>query len=194
MSTLLKLDTLCKAFGAIKVAYDLSYAVRRGDALGVIGPNGAGKTSMFNLITGTMRPNSGSLTFDGRNVTGWNAARRRHAGIAQSFQVPQPFSSMTVFENAMITATKSAGLAGREAERLCLEVLAIIGANEAGKTTVIRSITGLSYSGPGQIGYGGQDISRLRADWVAGVGRAMMPKGRQLFSSLTVRENLMIGA
>lgn len=123
MPPLLKLDTVCKAFGAVKVADELSYEVNQGDAIGVIGPNGAGKTSMFNLITGTIPPNSGSITFDGKNITGWNAARRSHAGIARSFQVPQPFSGMTVFENALIAATQAAGLRGHVAETFCLEIL-----------------------------------------------------------------------
>ncbi|WP_372571225.1 ABC transporter ATP-binding protein [Ruegeria jejuensis] len=74
------------------------------------------------------------------------------------------------------------------------EVLAIIGANGAGKTTLMRSITGLLRNGPGQVAYHGQDISRLRADEVAARGLAMVPEGRQLFPSLSVRENLMIGA
>lgn len=74
------------------------------------------------------------------------------------------------------------------------EVLAIIGANGAGKTTLMRSITGLLRNDPGQITYRGQDISGLRADEVAQTGLAMVPEGRQLFPSLSVRENLMIGA
>ena len=123
MTTILKLDELCRAFGAVKVADEQSYEVQEGEALGVIGPNGAGKTSMFNLITGTLSPDSGTVTFDGQDVTGWSAARRSHAGIARSFQVPQPFSGMTVFENAMIAATQSAGMHGHEAERFCLEIL-----------------------------------------------------------------------
>ncbi|MEP2531445.1 ABC transporter ATP-binding protein [Shimia sp.] len=123
MSTLLKLDSLNKAFGAVTVADALSYEVQQGDALGVIGPNGAGKTSMFNLITGTLGPDAGQVQFDGQNVTGWTAARRSHAGIARSFQVPQPFSGMTVFENAMIAATQSAGMRGHSAEMFCLSVL-----------------------------------------------------------------------
>ena len=73
------------------------------------------------------------------------------------------------------------------------EVLAIIGANGAGKTTLMRSITGLLVNGPGQIRYRGADIGRLRADEVAALGLAMVPEGRQLFPSLSVRENLMIG-
>jgi branched-chain amino acid transport system ATP-binding protein len=123
MTAFLKLDNLSKAFGAVTVADGLSYELAQGEALGVIGPNGAGKTSMFNLITGTLSPNSGKVYFDGQDVTNMNAARRCRAGMARSFQVPQPFSGMTVFENAMIAATQAAGLKGHEAERFCLDVL-----------------------------------------------------------------------
>lgn len=123
MTAFLKLDNLAKSFGAVKVADALSYEVAQGEALGIIGPNGAGKTSMFNLITGTLTPNSGKIIFDGQDVTGLNSARRCRAGMARSFQVPQPFTGMTVFENAMIAATQAAGLRGHEAERFCLDVL-----------------------------------------------------------------------
>ncbi|MBO6866707.1 MAG: ABC transporter ATP-binding protein [Thalassococcus sp.] len=123
MTAILRLDHLSKSFGAVTVADALSYEVAQGEALGVIGPNGAGKTSMFNLITGTFGPDSGRVFFDGKDITNMSAAKRSHAGIARSFQVPQPFSGMTVFENAMIAATQSAGLHGHEAERFCLEVL-----------------------------------------------------------------------
>jgi branched-chain amino acid transport system ATP-binding protein len=123
MSTLLRLETLCKAFGAVKVADSQSFEVQEREALGIIGPNGAGKTSLFNLITGTLSPDAGSVFFAGQNVTGWSAARRSHAGIARSFQVPQPFVGMTVFENAMVAVTQSAGLNGQEAEQFSLRVL-----------------------------------------------------------------------
>lgn len=123
MNAILKLENLCKAYGAVMVADAQSYEVAEGEALGVIGPNGAGKTSMFNLITGTVSPDAGRVEFAGQDVTGWSAARRSHFGIARSFQVPQPFSHMTVFENAMVAATQSAGLQGRAAEQHCLEVL-----------------------------------------------------------------------
>ncbi len=123
MTAFLQIESLTKSFGPITVADDLSYELRQGEALGVIGPNGAGKTSMFNLITGTLAPNSGRILFDGRDVTRMNAAGRCRAGMARSFQVPQPFSGMTVFENAMIAATQAAGLHGRAAEQLCLQVL-----------------------------------------------------------------------
>lgn len=73
------------------------------------------------------------------------------------------------------------------------EVLAIIGANGAGKTTLLRSIAGLIRNGPDQIAYRGQPIGALRADQVAALGIALVPEGRQLFPSLSVEENLMIG-
>lgn len=123
MAAFLQLDNLSKAFGAVTVADNLSFDLAQGEALGIIGPNGAGKTTMFNLITGTLSPGSGRVIFDGTDVTGMNAARRCRAGMARSFQVPQPFSGMTVFENAMIAATQAAGMRTREAERFCLEVL-----------------------------------------------------------------------
>ncbi|MEL6701924.1 MAG: ATP-binding cassette domain-containing protein, partial [Pseudomonadota bacterium] len=119
----LTLDKVSKSFGSITVANDLSFGVEAGQALGVIGPNGAGKTSMFNLITGTLSPNSGQIMFDGQDVTRSSAAKRCRAGMARSFQVPQPFSGMTVFENAMIAATQAGGLSGKEAEDHCIEVL-----------------------------------------------------------------------
>lgn len=123
MTPILQLDSLSKAFGAVTVADGLSYGLSDGEALGIIGPNGAGKTTMFNLITGTLRPDAGTIRFQGRDVTNHKAAQRARAGMARSFQVPQPFSGMTVFENAMIAATQAAGLSGHAAEDLCLEVL-----------------------------------------------------------------------
>lgn len=73
------------------------------------------------------------------------------------------------------------------------EVLAIIGANGAGKTTLMRSISGLMTNAPGQITYRGQAIGALRADQIAALGIALVPEGRQLFPSLSVKENLVIG-
>ena len=90
---------------------------------GIIGPNGAGKTSMFNLITGTLQPNSGKVIFDNSDVTRTSAADRCRSGISRSFQVPQPFSGMTVFENAMVATTQSANLKGSAAKNHCLEIL-----------------------------------------------------------------------
>jgi len=123
MTEILRLDAVSKAYGAVTVADCQSWSLTSGEALGVIGPNGAGKTSMFNLVTGTALPTSGRIIINGQDVTQWPAARRCRLGVARSFQVPQPFGGMTVFENAMVAATQAAGLSGRAAEALCLNIL-----------------------------------------------------------------------
>jgi len=123
MGNIIELTGVKKAFGAVVVADAQSWSLGQGEALGVIGPNGAGKTSMFNLVTGTLAPDGGSIRYDGQDITGWSAARRCRAGIARSFQVPQPFGGMTVFENALVAATQGAGLSGTSADALCLDVL-----------------------------------------------------------------------
>lgn len=123
MAAILELRGVRKAFGAVVVADDQSWSLAPGEALGVIGPNGAGKTSMFNLVTGTLSPDGGAVLLDGQDITGWSAARRCRAGIARSFQVPQPFAQMSVFENAYVAAAHGAGLSGQAADALCLDVL-----------------------------------------------------------------------
>ncbi|MCA0870661.1 ABC transporter ATP-binding protein [Seohaeicola saemankumensis] len=123
MTPVLELNAVRKSFGAVVVADDQSWSLDQGEALGVIGPNGAGKTSMFNLVTGTLKPNGGSIRFMGQDITAWSAARRCRAGIARSFQVPQPFRGMTIYENTYVAATQGAGLSGAEAEEVCLDVL-----------------------------------------------------------------------
>lgn len=103
--TLLKLENLRKQYGALVVTNDFSLEVAQGELVGILGPNGAGKTTLFNLITGTVRPNSGRVSFDGRDVTALDAAQRCRLGIARSFQVPHPFVGMTVYENILVGAT-----------------------------------------------------------------------------------------
>jgi branched-chain amino acid transport system ATP-binding protein len=142
MGDILSLDGIKKSFGAVTVADALTYSVHEGEALGIIGPNGAGKTTMFNLITGTLQSDGGRITFAGRDVTKESAAARCRMGMARSFQVPQPFGGLTVFENAMIAATQGADLHGAEAERHCLTVLEDTGLLEkanslAGKLTLL---------------------------------------------------------
>ena len=123
MQTVLELKDLNKSYGAIVVADHLSYSLAKGEALGVIGPNGAGKTSMFNLITGTVRPASGEVFYKGRSITSQSAAQRCRGGIARSFQIPQPFGAMSVFENVLVAATQGASESGHKANELCLDIL-----------------------------------------------------------------------
>lgn len=127
MTAILELDGVGKAYGAIVVADHQSWALEEGEALGVLGPNGAGKTSMFNLVTGTIKADRGAIRLGGQDISAWSAPKRCRAGIARSFQVPQPFAGMTIFENVSVAATHGAGLAGEASDQLCLDVLARTG-------------------------------------------------------------------
>ena len=123
MSALLSVSGLSKSFGAVVVADETSFDVAEQAAIGILGPNGAGKTSLFNLITGALRPDAGRIAFHGNDITNVSAAGRCKMGIARSFQVPHPFEGMTVFENALVGATEGAGLRRHEAEDHAIQVL-----------------------------------------------------------------------
>jgi branched-chain amino acid transport system ATP-binding protein len=120
---ILRLDNVSKSFGALKVSDSVTFAVPRGEALGVIGPNGAGKSTLFNLITGNLLPNAGRIELLGRDVTRAPAMERVRMGVGRSFQIPQPFEGLTVFENLLTAAAFGRG--GREAEMVddCARIL-----------------------------------------------------------------------
>jgi branched-chain amino acid transport system ATP-binding protein len=95
----------------------LDLAVREGELVGVIGPNGAGKTTAFGLVAGGLACDAGQVLLDGRDVTALGADARCRAGIARTFQIPQPFQAMTVYENALVGASFGARLRGLAAQR-----------------------------------------------------------------------------
>jgi branched-chain amino acid transport system ATP-binding protein len=101
----LELEGLSKSYGALKVIDDLDVHLDAGEALGVVGPNGAGKTTMLHLVAGQLRPDAGRVRFDGRDVTGLPARTRCQLGLARTYQVPQPFAGMTVYENVLVGAS-----------------------------------------------------------------------------------------
>lgn len=100
----LELNSVYKSFGAIPVADNVSFSVGAGEAVGIIGPNGAGKTSLFNLISGDLSPTAGRIEFGGKDVTAFGSRRRSHLGIARTYQVPLPFTGLSVFENVLVGA------------------------------------------------------------------------------------------
>jgi branched-chain amino acid transport system ATP-binding protein len=110
---LLELDGVTKRFGRVVVADELSLSVGPGDMIGIVGPNGAGKTSLFGLIAGDLEPGSGEIRFGGTRVTKLDAAARCRLGIGRTFQVPRPFTGMTVFENILVAAEQGGGLRRR---------------------------------------------------------------------------------
>ena len=101
---LLEAVAVTKAFGAFKAVADASVSVAEGEILGLIGPNGAGKSTFFNCLTGDLAPTSGTIRFQGADVTRQTPEQRAALGIARTFQVPLTFEGMTVLENVMIGA------------------------------------------------------------------------------------------
>ena len=99
---LLELSGISKRFGAVIAADAVDLQVADGEALGIIGANGAGKSSLFNLVTGVLRADAGTVNFDGRDVTRRSVRERCQAGIGRSFQIPKPFESLSVFENLLV--------------------------------------------------------------------------------------------
>jgi branched-chain amino acid transport system ATP-binding protein len=124
VANILSLEAISKSFGAVVIADRLDLALAEGEALGMLGPNGAGKTTLFGIITGTIAADSGRMIFDGRDVTRFSPVRRSRLGMARSFQVPQPFGGMTVFENLVVAAACVRNLREGEVYQLAAQTLA----------------------------------------------------------------------
>jgi branched-chain amino acid transport system ATP-binding protein len=120
---MLKLKQLSKAFGSVVVADSIDLDIPPDGAVGIIGPNGAGKSSLFNLIGGQLKPDAGAVLLDGADLTGRPVHARLQAGIARSFQIPQPFSNLTVFENLLVGATHRDRASEAEVAGRCGEIL-----------------------------------------------------------------------
>ncbi|GAC1339183.1 MAG: ABC transporter ATP-binding protein [Acetobacteraceae bacterium] len=102
MSVTLQTESLSRRFGGLVAVNAVSLHAAAGSIHGIIGPNGAGKTSLFNLIAGSDRPNSGLVRLGGRDITRLNPEARCRLGIARTFQVPRPFPGLDVLDNVAI--------------------------------------------------------------------------------------------
>ena len=98
----LEAKNITKSFGGLVAVHDLDFAVHEGEILGLIGPNGAGKTTLFSLITGFLKPDSGSIYFKGKNISGHKPHKICKSGVVRTFQLVRPFSEMTAIENVMV--------------------------------------------------------------------------------------------
>jgi branched-chain amino acid transport system ATP-binding protein len=114
---------LSKRFGGLQAVGGVDLELHAGQLLGVIGPNGAGKSTLINLLTGHLRPTTGTVTIDGRDFTGARPWRIAHAGVARTFQIVKPFRGMTVLDNVIVGslfgpdgARRSVAAARREAQ------------------------------------------------------------------------------
>lgn len=120
---LLALHSVSKSYGALKVTDGVTLSVDEGETLGILGPNGAGKSTLFNLISGDVRVDAGRVEYAGRDVTQLAPHERCRAGIGRSYQVPQPFGALSVFENLVTAACFGGRQPEREAWRTAQEVL-----------------------------------------------------------------------
>ncbi|MFH5926318.1 ABC transporter ATP-binding protein [Roseomonas xinghualingensis] len=109
MTAVLEIAGVSKRFGAFQALTDVSFEVQEGETLGLIGPNGAGKTTLFNLISGFLSPDTGSLRFMGEPINGLPPARRAARGLVRSFQKPMVFPALTARENIAMAARQRAG-------------------------------------------------------------------------------------
>lgn len=109
MTPTLHVKGVCKAFGGIVVADNVDLEIDRGEILGLIGPNGAGKTSLFNLISGVIRPDAGEIFLHGQAISGRPLYLRARTGVARTWQNMMLFTSMTVLENMLIAPREYPG-------------------------------------------------------------------------------------
>src|SRR5947207_2028768 len=102
MPVILDARGLCKSFGAVTAASEVNAAVEKDSVVGLIGTNGAGKTTFINMITGYLKPDQGTIAYEGRDITSLAPREITRLGICRSFQIPQLYGSLTVWENMMI--------------------------------------------------------------------------------------------
>lgn len=98
----LKVDKLSKSFGGLKAVNNLDFQINEGEIVGIIGPNGSGKTTFLNLITGFLKPNSGSINFRGEEISRLPRYKVCNKGIARTFQLCKPFMDFTAIQNVMV--------------------------------------------------------------------------------------------
>ncbi|GAA2616420.1 ABC transporter ATP-binding protein [Paractinoplanes durhamensis] len=123
MTTVLDGHGLSVRFGDLQVLDGVDFAVQPGEAVGIVGPNGAGKTTMLNVLAGAIRPQQGTVRFEGRDVTRTRPDQRCRMGVGRAFQVPRPFGGMTVLENVVVAASYGGDLKGRRAYARAADVL-----------------------------------------------------------------------
>jgi branched-chain amino acid transport system ATP-binding protein len=124
---ILQVDRVSKRFGGFTALSDVSIDIAAGERFGLIGPNGSGKTTLINCITGSLRNDSGSIRFQGVDVSAKPAFKRTRLGIARSFQIPRPFHSMTVLENLLVPSAYVVHLKDADGEARAMEILTGMG-------------------------------------------------------------------
>ena len=132
MSTLLHVQGMSKRFGGFVALDGIELSVAAGERVGLIGPNGSGKSTLVNCLCGTLTNETGTVEFEGRNLGGLTAHQRTRLGMARSFQLPRPFTSMTVADNLRVPLLYAGGarrghLSASEIDRRCAELIGLVG-------------------------------------------------------------------
>lgn len=123
----LSIENATKHFGGLIAINNLSFNVMKNEIVGLMGPNGAGKTSLINAITGTYKIDSGSLKFQGKSIVGLQPHQICHLGIARTYQVPQPFVTMSALQNVVVAGMYGKGLDRKSAEKEAARLLQVVG-------------------------------------------------------------------
>jgi branched-chain amino acid transport system ATP-binding protein len=125
---MLEVAGLTKRFGGFTAVSNVSFRVDEGEILGLIGPNGSGKSTIFNMLSGTLAPNGGSIRFQGREIGGTAPHGIINAGIGRTFQIPRPFRRLSILENVVLAGFYGQGGHSREdAEASAREALGMVG-------------------------------------------------------------------
>ena len=130
---LLEVDDLGKRFGGFVALDGINLTVAPGERLGLIGPNGSGKSTLVNCICGTLHNETGTVRFEGKPMDGLKANERTHLGMARSFQLPRPFTTLSVAENLRVPliytvdARSGSRLSPAETQDRCMELLGLVG-------------------------------------------------------------------
>ncbi len=124
---MLELASLSRAFEGLVVIDQLDFKVERGEIVGILGPNGAGKTTLFNMIAGVLPPSEGSILFGNRDITAMKAWDRCRLGIGRTYQIPKPFTHMSVFENVLAAAVHGGNMKLAQAKGEAEAVLVRVG-------------------------------------------------------------------
>jgi branched-chain amino acid transport system ATP-binding protein len=127
---ILSVAKVTKRFGGLFAVKDVSFDIKKGEAIGLMGPNGAGKTTLLNIISGEYKPESGSIKFNGNELTGLPPHKICHLGIARTFQIPEPFVNLTTMQNMEVAARFGRGIKKATAEKEAIEILDTLGLSE----------------------------------------------------------------
>ena len=100
--SIIEINGITKHFGGLRALHNISFILEKSEILGLIGPNGAGKTTLFNIIAGTFPPSSGSIQFNGEDITSQGPRQICHKGISRTYQLVRTFPNLTVYENVLV--------------------------------------------------------------------------------------------